>query len=195
MAVHNNRLVIEHILKTHKITDYLASKNILPAKHTGDKISYHCPLHEGDNTPSFFVYLTSGNYQNFHCFSCLKNGNLIHLKQHIDKISFPEALKTLSVGFDIEDISICSEMAKNLYSPPADKLGDGVEQIALRISRMGYKYLKSVNFDKTEFDLMEAVYKKIDIKIKEMDIDALKTAYPVIRSAISKRKCVNIIKK
>ncbi len=50
-----------------------------------------CPFHEED-TPSFIVYPTN----TYHCFGCNKSGDSISLYQHLNSVSFKEAVDILS---------------------------------------------------------------------------------------------------
>jgi hypothetical protein len=46
---------VNRILQEKKITDFLQERNIYPIRKSGDKWIYRCPLHAGDNDPSFVV--------------------------------------------------------------------------------------------------------------------------------------------
>lgn len=59
-----------------------------------------CPFHD-DRHPSFVV---SPQFQNYRCWACGKNGDVISFVQESDRVSFPEALELLArrVGISLE---------------------------------------------------------------------------------------------
>jgi len=80
---------INRILEEKKITDFLQEMGILPVKKSGDRVIYRCPIHSGDNDPSFIVYPvgTKGrNYQTYHCFACIEENELIWTSKGLEKI-------------------------------------------------------------------------------------------------------------
>src|SRR4051812_41838588 len=93
--------VIDEILRTRKITEYLTTKGIHPESESAGKIKYRCPLHQGDNDPSFMVY-TNGEFENFYCFGCRAKYHIIHLYRDLEKVSFKEALQKLGSGLEID---------------------------------------------------------------------------------------------
>jgi len=181
----SQRLIIEYILKTHKITDYLAMLGIDPVHHHGDKISYLCPVHK-DSNPSFYVYTPTGEYQNFYCFGCKIHGNIIHLKQKIEKKNFGETLEGLSGGVDIGNISAAEVIANGLFSVP-DESGS-VGKIVWQFSRMVRKYLNDVNRDPAEVAFVDQAMQKVDKRIHEMNVSELKAAKKKMADLLSNRK-------
>jgi DNA primase len=63
-----------------------------PLKQAGVNFKANCPFHE-EKTPSFMV---NRERQFFHCFGCLKSGDVFTFIQEIENIEFPEALKILA---------------------------------------------------------------------------------------------------
>jgi len=60
-----------------------------------------CPFHGGgqEKTPSFKV---DPDLKTYHCFGCGKGGGIIGFVMEMDKLSYPEALKTLARKYGIE---------------------------------------------------------------------------------------------
>ncbi len=67
-------------------------------RKTGKQYKGRCPFHE-EKTPSFTV--TPAEHL-WHCFGCDKGGNVIQFVQWMDKISFPDAVKCLNGGHQLE---------------------------------------------------------------------------------------------
>ena len=85
--INNTRNAVQIICKAKPITDYLTKKGHQPAKRmSGGKISYCCPLPDHkEKKPSFVVY-TQGPYQNFYCFGCLHENELIWTENGLVRI-------------------------------------------------------------------------------------------------------------
>jgi hypothetical protein len=93
-------LLIDHILRTHKITDYLRSKGINPdGPERNGKLFYKCPIHTGDNTPSFVVYTQSGEFENFWCYGCLDADEVIWTPRGLVRIG------NIQIGDDVLDVA------------------------------------------------------------------------------------------
>ena len=56
-----------------------------------------CPFH-GEKTPSFSVAPAK---QIYHCFGCSSGGNVFSFLMEYQKITFPEAIKTLADRYSI----------------------------------------------------------------------------------------------
>ncbi len=70
----------------------------IPLKKAGANHKALCPFHK-EKTPSFTV---SPSRQSFHCFGCGKGGNVFHFLMAMDRVSFPEAIRTLAREAHIE---------------------------------------------------------------------------------------------
>ncbi len=57
-----------------------------------------CPLHEGDNTPSFHLYKESNTYK---CFGCGRFGDTISFVMEARGVTFMDACKSLGEAFNI----------------------------------------------------------------------------------------------
>jgi hypothetical protein len=85
------------------IRSFLSSRGIDPSKSYGGRHVYKCPVHAGDNSPSFYVYEPEDGYDNFFCFGCKKWGDVVDLRSLIDRISIEDSCSLF-----------CEE--KNIYS-------------------------------------------------------------------------------
>ncbi len=73
----------------------------LSLKKTGSSYKALCPFHK-EKTPSFSV---SPSRQSFHCFGCGKGGDVFHFIMAMDRLSFPEAVRSLAkqTGIEVPD--------------------------------------------------------------------------------------------
>ena len=95
---------IKKILEEKTITGLLESRGIFPERKHQDRWVYKCPIHKGDNDPSFVVYLAVDNPpQNYYCFGCHSGTNVINLLRDLDEISLKKAVSQLLEGMDIKD--------------------------------------------------------------------------------------------
>ncbi len=183
----NSKNIINHILEEVTITDFLANMGIYPDRISGDKLMYKCPVHQGDNDPSFIVYPvgTDGRkYQTYHCFGCHSGINLINLKADIDKVSKREAIKFFLKDVHIDHISIQDDVireSKELlsYAPEDSRVGShDVEKLMLVIIKLCKTYLDNCDNDEEEFLFFENnFYKKIEEMGRANNYDTLMEYY------------------
>ncbi|MBI5476523.1 MAG: DNA primase [Ignavibacteriales bacterium] len=90
---------IEEIRNSVDIVDLIGS--FIQLKKRGKNFVGSCPFHQ-EKTPSFSV---SPERQMYHCFGCGVGGNAITFVMEYEKISFPEAVRSLAerVGITIPD--------------------------------------------------------------------------------------------
>jgi hypothetical protein len=81
----SNSIYTNEIFRKRKITDYLASKGIFPQKEHGNRKLYRCPVHQGDTSPSMTVF-TDSEYENYYCFGCIEENELIWTSSGLKKI-------------------------------------------------------------------------------------------------------------
>jgi len=70
----------------------------LSLKKAGASFKALCPFHK-EKTPSFIV---TPSRQTFKCFGCGKGGNVFHFVMAMDRVSFPEAVRTLAKEAGVE---------------------------------------------------------------------------------------------
>src|SRR5712671_921186 len=69
----------------------------VPLKKAGTSYKGNCPFHS-EKTPSFHVHPDKGF---FHCFGCNAGGDVFKFLELHEKVSFPEAVKTLAQKFGV----------------------------------------------------------------------------------------------
>src|SRR5258708_2767969 len=130
-------LLIDNILAKHKITDYLAKKGIHPdGVERNGKLFYRCPLHDGDNTPSFVVYTQSGDYENYYCFGCKSKYNILHLFRELEKVSMRETIALLGDGIVPTDEAEISHAIRQITSDSSLSAKYTPDDLSLEISRL-----------------------------------------------------------
>ncbi|KKM17504.1 hypothetical protein LCGC14_1675110 [marine sediment metagenome] len=167
---------IECIFKERKIVDLLENRGFVPARQQPGKLIYHCPLHTGDNDPSFVVYLNK-EYQNYFCYGCSSGGNVINLLSAIDKISLREAAKYLIKGIDINEIDVISSLLKAVKEGIIIDHDDSIEELILMINYICKKHFEELNLDETEIGDFNVLFQEIDRFMMARDIDTLREVY------------------
>lgn len=169
--------IIEQILKNKKITDLLESRGIFPDKKYDDRWVYKCPLHEGDNDPSFMVYHNNDNEnQTYYCFGCHSGINIIHLLCELDNISIKKAISIL-----IEDIPIKEAKLLEVVVEEAIKAFQGIQNrateieiILLEISVLRRKYIQKYRNDKYGRKVLDQAFQSINKSARDNNIELLK---------------------
>ncbi len=90
--------IIDRVRNETDIVDLIGS--YLPLKKAGKYYRALCPFHT-EKAPSFYV---SPDRQIYHCFGCGVGGSAITFVMNFEKLSFPEAIKSLAnrLGISIE---------------------------------------------------------------------------------------------
>jgi DNA primase len=179
--------LLDTIQKKYKISEYLASKGIMPKKITSTKLLYVCPLpdHQED-TASFYVWLEGNgvDHQYCHCFGCSKHLGFIGLYASLEGMSWKDAIKKLGTGIDITNESeldyIINLLQNDLNKKEAKECDELFAKISFKISVLGFDYLKHTEFDIKEMEFLDKLYKKIDQCITSYDLDSLEEIYRVI---------------
>jgi DNA primase len=173
---------IECILKERKITDLLSSRGIYPSRSYGDKILYKCPIHDGDNDPSFIVF-TGGKYESYKCFGCHSGINVINLLSALDKISLKDSIQRLAKGLDIEGVDVLLSSVKDtekLIEQGGMFNVEKIEELSLKLNRFCYDYLSKMEFDIDEVNFFIEIYKRIDILTRSQNLKDLQRLYVFI---------------
>ena len=145
--------IIESILKSNSIVDYLSNRGIDPVRHIGDKYVYSSPLPQvkgNDSTPSFFVYDKEG-YQDFFCYSSKIGGNIITLHSHLNNKKFIESLKDFHDFDNVDDVvlQIAIDKISEAMSLSQDEFDFDCE--FLKLSLTIRNYIKTLT-EKCELD-------------------------------------------
>lgn len=59
----------------------------------GKRMKFSCPLHHGDNTPSFVIYLDQNKY---FCFGCNSGGSPIDFVMNLHNVGFKDAVNIIN---------------------------------------------------------------------------------------------------
>lgn len=181
---------IDQILKDKKITSFLEERGITPVKKTGDKWVYRCPVHAGDNDPSFVVYpegIKGREYQTYYCYGCHSGVTVINLKSDIDKISPKKSVKYFlkDINIDYKDArdSIIDDIKKgNLVIDPQKE----IEKILLLINSTCREHLL-VYRDSEELEFFDIFFEEIDKVARSRNINVLEKIYDILVEGIEKR--------
>jgi DNA primase len=180
------------ILKEKTITSYLEERGIMPQKTSGDKKMYCCPIHSGDNDPSFVVYpvgYKGREYQTYYCFGCHSGITLINLKSDLEKISHKNAIKHFlkDVKIDSQDVidSIIEDAKKN-------KLGieenNEIELLLFLINSTCRRFVvEDCHRDEVEVNFFENFLKRVEETARENNVELLQGIYDLLGDGIAKR--------
>lgn len=169
---------INKILQERTITSYLEEKGILPQKTSGDKKMYCCPIHSGDNDPSFVVYpvgYKGREYQTYYCFGCHSGITLINLKSDLEQISRKACIKYFIKDVKIEDEDVERSI---IADAKKEKLGieenHGVEFKLLVINSGCRKFVIDVcKRDEEEKMFFDKFLKKVEEVARSRNVDLL----------------------
>jgi len=181
---------VDQILKETKISTFLEERGIYPARKSGDKLFYLCPVHQGDTAPSFVVYPigTKGrDYETYHCFGCHSGINLINLKRDIDGISSKDALRHFLKDIVIDDRDAL-ETAINSLSQESSEFEDQkeIENILLMIN-YAYKEHISVYDDEEEKGFFDNFFKEVDEVARSGDLETMESILEILIDGLEKR--------
>lgn len=105
--------IVDRVRDTADIVDVVSQ--YVDLKQRGANYFGLCPFH-GEKTPSFSVAPAK---QIYHCFGCSSGGNVFSFIMEYQKVSFPEAIKTLADRYNIpvqfEEGDGGSELFSSLY--------------------------------------------------------------------------------
>ena len=167
---------VDKILKEKKITTFLEEKGIYPERKSSDKLFYRCPIHQGDNDPSFVVFPegTKGReYQTYHCFACHSGINLINLKSDLDNISTKEAVRSFLKNIEIDSGDAIDSIIESLESD--EKIIEDqkkIENILLVINCACKEHLLIYN-GKEERVFFDKFFQKVDKIARAGDVETM----------------------
>ncbi len=105
--------IVDRVRDTSDIHDVVSQ--YVDLKRRGVNYFGLCPFH-GEKTPSFSVAPAK---QIYHCFGCGSGGNVFSFLMEYQKITFPEAIKSLAdrynIPIDYEEADGTSELFSVLY--------------------------------------------------------------------------------
>lgn len=190
---------ISKILREKTITSYLEEKGIFPQKRTGDKYLYHCPIHSGDNSPSFTVYPVGHkgrDYQTYYCFACHSGISVINLKSDLENISTKESVKYFIKNTNIDNSDVRKSIIEDFKRK---KLGieenKGVEFLMLLINTTCRRHIiEECENDEEERIFFEKLFFKMDKIARARNVDLLEGIFDIIVRGNEKRS-INYKKK
>ncbi len=166
--------IVSQILKQRRITEYLTKKGVFPdGPETNGKLRYHCPIHANDNTPSFYVYLRSKEFENFYCFGCKARYHIIHLYRDMEKVSLSEAVKALADGIEVDINAEINHVIDDINNDQSAMAKDGPAHLALQINTNMRDFLSAVSMDQPCLASVEKVGQIVETAVENGDIDTL----------------------
>ena len=176
-------LLIEEILRTKRITDYLNSKGIYPVGgEINGKFRYCCPIHK-EKVPSFMVYL-NGEFENYFCFGCKHKYHIIHLYSALENVSYKEAVKALGKDLNITSEQEIDYAIRDMERDSSMKEEFNPAELPLIIGRTVYDFLKEVEYDPEMVKCTDELFKVLDQAIDEVNMNVMKNIYDNITDAL-----------
>lgn len=175
---------VHRILDTVKITDYLDERGFFPVKRSGGKLMYHCPIHTGDNDPSFVVYLpdptNKDGFQNFYCYGCHAGSTVINLMSAMEDRTpyevYNSLLKSMNVNSDDRTqwkIANVREFDETLSSITGKSDVRKCEHLFIDINGSIRMHLERLDHDDEEVLFWEKLYPLIDRAARKGHIETL----------------------
>lgn len=125
------KAVVSEVKLAYDIVDYVQQAGI-SLKQRGATYLGLCPFHN-ERTPSFNV---NSNFQNYRCFGCGANGDLISFVENYERLDFMEAVRKLAEeknieievtnedSIDYKSLRACLKTSANFYVKEFRKLED-----------------------------------------------------------------------
>lgn len=173
--------VIENILKSKSIMTYLESKGHTPVRSmSAGRYSFRCPFPDHNETKPSFMVWTNAQYENFYCFGCQRNNNIIHLVSFIEGISFKQAIDKLADGFVVtheEEAEFALQQLNKRIQEGTDnplyfehrKLEDSL----IEMSNLCLAYLSGVEYNQEEIDIINKFWANIDKELIDINFDKI----------------------
>jgi DNA primase len=176
MAIENS--LISVILKEKKITDFLESRGIFPAREGNNRLSYLCPIHADDSAPSFMVF-TDGEHQTYKCFGCHSGTDIINLVCALDNISIKQAMRSLVDGLSIIQEDITDSLIDDIIKGELEKSKE-LERLMLLSGSLCREHLRRYSNDDIEMEFFIEMYKIMDKIIRSNDVKSVKQIYSIL---------------
>ena len=103
---------------------------VVPLKKAGSTYKGLCPFHN-EKTPSFHVNPDKGF---FHCFGCSTGGDVVKFIELYEKLSFPEAVRSLAQRFGVQ--------VPESDDPGRDRAADAEREALLKIHELAATYFR-----------------------------------------------------
>lgn len=180
--------VVNQILISQKITDYLSDKGINPVRKSGNLFTYHCPIHKGDHTPSFIVYEvgTKGrDFQTYYCFGCKSGITILNLISELEGVNIKDAFIRCAKEVNILPEEISTSCIQNIISMDRNSLkeyidGNYVNEVQnrdllfLSITLLVKRHIKELEIDRSEIDFFDKnIFPAIENAARKFKMDVL----------------------
>ena len=103
---------------------------VVPLKKAGSTYKGLCPFHT-EKTPSFHVNPDKGF---FHCFGCSTGGDVLKFIELYEKLSFPEAVRSLAQRFGVQ--------VPESDDPGRDRAADAEREALLKVHELAAEYFR-----------------------------------------------------
>jgi hypothetical protein len=173
---------ISEICRRVRITDYLLSKGIELSK-SGRNMRCKCPLHAGDNDPSFYVRTMEDGTQLFKCFGCNEGGTVITLMHLMDKERKGTIIKRLSRESGIKLAAFDEATRVEPLPHEIMEIFCQEDDLAAEIGEVGLKFM---HFHKTPdaVNKVSRLYEMVDRMADLGDADQIRNAYNKLNDII-----------
>lgn len=157
-----------------KIAEVLKERGFVPSRSYYNKLIYKCPLHKGDNSPSFYVYQKEDG-DDFFCYGCKSGGNVIQLVKSLNNCSVKEAIKSVSdlAGLDIDPYYFNFDLDINIDSPV--QIDDDIDLILKDIT-LQYRFNRKNGVIKKNEEI-DKLWRSIDESYWSSNFNKLKEIY------------------
>lgn len=182
--------IVNHVLRTKSITDYLELKGITPEKNLScGRKAYLCPMPDHNETKPSFVVFPGSDYETYYCFGCQSGITVINLVAGMNSISYRQALKDLSDGYEIslEDEQRLA-VEKTLHSCVKNMDSWDFSESLMQISMYCRSYLEGVNKDSLECEIIDRFYEAVDKDIASCNFDEINETVKFLVPNIRKRR-------
>ena len=105
-------------------------QEVVPLKKAGSTYKGLCPFHT-EKTPSFSVNQDKGF---FHCFGCSTGGDVLKFIELYEKLSFPEAVRSLAQRFGVQ--------VPESDDPGRDRAADAEREALLKVHELAAAYFR-----------------------------------------------------
>lgn len=156
------------------IVDFLRERGIHAARVYGNKAVYSCPVHQGDSTPSFYVYTQEDNSQDCFCFGCKFSGDIVSLKAKLDHIGHADAFEYLAskIGFDVNNPDAVLDDCLMMLSE-VDAKKDTSEKMCSRLVELTSQY-RALWLAGCDVSALDSKWQSIDEAIKSGNADEVR---------------------
>ena len=175
---------ISRILKDKTIREFLQERGIYPVRKSRSKWLYHCPIHSGDNDPSFIVYPPGEGrialpYETYYCFGCHSGLNILNLKSDLDGVSLKDSATYFLKDISIEDKDVRDSIIDEIQSGGVNGLDDAhaIEMLVLILNTDCRRYLEDQNNTSENNFFDNNVFPRIDTIARSGDYETLDAIY------------------